>query len=140
MANGGSSFKLGENMIVVGLFVQLVFFGLFIIVAGVFHKRMKTVPTARSTDPLVRWESYLTTLYVSSGLILVRSLFRVVEYLQGNDGTLLRNEVYMYVFDALLMCAVMAWMNWYHPSEIGILLRGGRPRGNGMKLLNLRRS
>lgn len=135
MAQGDKMAHTGELMVVGGLFVQLVFFGFFIIVAGIFHKRMAALPTLKSQDPHIRWQKYLTTLYVTSAFILIRSLFRVIEYLQGNDGTLLRKEVYIYVFDAVLMLAVVAWMNWYHPSEIGLLLRDEEPSANGLELL-----
>lgn len=74
-------------------------------------------------------------LYATSGLILVRSAFRVVEYIMGNNGFLLRREVFLYVFDALLMFAVMALFNWIHPSEVVALYRrrlaGGSRDGPG---------
>lgn len=138
MAAGGSLLKIGENIIIGGLFVQLAFFGFFVVAAGIFHRRMLLVPTAKAADPAVRWEKYLLTLYVTSALILVRSIFRVIEYLNGNDGVLLRSEVYLYVFDALLMVAVLVWMNWFHPSEIGLLLRGQSPGKNGLELVGVR--
>lgn len=65
-------------------------------------------------------------LYGSSILILVRSIFRVVEYLQGWDGYLLRNEAFIYVFDALLMWLVMVIFVVVHPSEVNCLLGRGR--------------
>lgn len=55
-------------------------------------------------------------LYVSSGLILIRSVFRLIEYLQGQDGELLSKEIYLYVFDAALMLLVMICFNWKYPS------------------------
>ncbi|KAB2570221.1 Protein RTA1 [Lasiodiplodia theobromae] len=134
MAKGNT---LGEKLIIGGLFVQLFFFTFFVFVAGIFHRRMAMVPTAKACVPEVRWQRYLCTLYVVSLLILVRSVFRVVEYLQGSDGFLLRTETYLYIFDALLMFLVMVWMNWFHPGEIGVLLRGGRPRSNGFALMKL---
>ena len=48
----------------------------------------------------------MSVLYVASGLIFVRSLFRLIEYIEGNDGVLLSSEVYLYIFDALLMLGV----------------------------------
>ncbi|KAF9552161.1 RTA1-domain-containing protein [Agrocybe pediades] len=119
--------KLGENVIIGGLFVQLIVFGLFIVVAGIFHLRLARSPTAASRQPHVRWRTYLTVLYTTSFLILIRSLFRVIEYLQGYNGFLLTTEAFLYVFDATLMFLTMAVMNWQHPSEIGMLLRGDRP-------------
>lgn len=138
MAAGESLLKTGENIIIGGLFVQLTFFGFFVVVAGIFHRRMSLVPTARASDPAVRWEQYLLTLYVTSALVLVRSIFRVIEYLNGNDGVLLRSEVYLYIFDALLMVVVLVWMNWFHPSELGLLLRGQSPGKNGLELVGVR--
>jgi hypothetical protein len=49
---------------------------------------------------------------------MFRSIFRVVEYLQGNNGFLLRHEYFLYIFDALLMFIVMIIFNWIHPAEI----------------------
>ncbi|KAM5388221.1 hypothetical protein ACJA88_000085 [Fusarium oxysporum] len=104
----------------------------------VFHRRMKRSPTNKSLEPSIRWRHYLTTLYITSGFIWVRSLFRVIEYLDGNDGYLMRTEAFMFVFDATLIWIVMVWMNWYHPSEIGLLLRNELPVTNGFELLPFR--
>jgi hypothetical protein len=57
-------------------------------------------------------------LFAASMLVMVRSVFRVVEYLQGFDGYLLSHEVYLYIFDGLLMFIMMALFNWIHPAEI----------------------
>ncbi|CAI6331005.1 unnamed protein product [Periconia digitata] len=115
--------KLGENLIIAGLFIQLAFFGAFVIVAGIFHFRLVRSRASNSHSFTVNidalpWKRHLVTLYITSGLILVRSVFRVVEYLQGNAGYLLRHEVFLYIFDALLMFAVMVAFNWVHPSQV----------------------
>lgn len=53
---------------------------------------------------------------------MIRSIFRLAEYLQGNNGYLLHHEVYLYLFDALLMFIIMVIFNPIHPYEIGRLL------------------
>ncbi|KAF5700220.1 RTM1-like protein [Fusarium globosum] len=131
--------KIGEYVIIGGLFFQLIIFGIFIAVVSVFHRRMNRSPTNKSLEPSIRWRHYLTTLYVTSGLIWVRSLFRVIEYLDGNDGYLMRTEAFLFVFDATLIWIVTLWMNWHHPSEIGLLLRNESPVANGFELLPFRR-
>ncbi|KAL4804719.1 RTA1 domain protein [Aspergillus unguis] len=68
------------------------------------------------------WESLLGVLYAASILILIRSVFRLVEYVQGNRGYLIRHEVFMYVFDSSLMLGCMFVMNGWHP---GYVLGGG---------------
>ncbi|WYZ44443.1 hypothetical protein EsH8_VII_000879 [Colletotrichum jinshuiense] len=133
--SGNNMMEIGENVIIVGLFTQLAIFGFFIVTAALFHRRMVLMPTAKSHQPDIRWGYYLLTLYVTSVLIWVRSVFRVIEYLQGNKGHLMTNEVYVFIFDATLMFLVMVWMNWFHPSEIGLLLRGEPPIKNGLELV-----
>ena len=75
-----------------------------------------TVP--RSSLNQLPWKRHLYNLYFTSGLIMFRSIFRVVEYIQGNAGYLLSHEVFLYIFDAVLMLAVMIMFNWVHPSEV----------------------
>ncbi|KAI8960321.1 RTA1-domain-containing protein [Daldinia sp. FL1419] len=136
MATGSSdSINIGKSLVIIGLFVQLIFFGAFVILASVFHYRMNKLPTFEASLPNVRWRDYLITLYLAGVMIWVRSLFRVIEYLQGNNGSLSRSEVYLYVFDAALILIAMVWMNWYHPSEIGLLLRGQERKRNGMEVI-----
>lgn len=57
-------------------------------------------------------------LYGASVLIMIRSVFRVAEYVMGSDGPLLATEVYLYVFDAALMLVVAGMFNVYHPGKI----------------------
>jgi hypothetical protein len=60
----------------------------------------------------------MVILFTASLLVMVRSVFRVAEYLQSFDGYLLSHEVYLYIFDALLMFVMMVLFNWAHPAEI----------------------
>ncbi|RSM00027.1 hypothetical protein CEP52_009403 [Fusarium oligoseptatum] len=135
MAAGESLLETGENVIIGGLFVQLVVFGGFMIVAGVFHYRMTQQPTTKASDPEIRWRMHIFTLYVTGGIIWGRSLFRVVEFIEGNDGHLMRSEGWVFGFDSVPMVIVVLWMNWFHPSEIGLLLRGEGPIKNGLELV-----
>lgn len=114
----------GEKIIVVGLFVQIASFGFFIIVAVTFHLRLLQDNQNGSNSSIYRlpYKKHLFAVYVGSILIMVRSVFRVIEYLMGNNGYLLRHEVFLYVFDATLMFLVMVIFIWIHPSEVtGIL-------------------
>lgn len=62
---------------------------------------------------------------------MIRSVFRTVEYAGGDNGYLLWNELWLYIFDAALMWCVMALLNVVHPSEVNALLKGGK----GLKML-----
>jgi hypothetical protein len=113
-----SKVKLGEGIITGGLVLQVIFFGLFLIVASIFHYRIAILPTTRAISSPVPWKKHLLVLYLSSTLILIRSLFRIAEYVSGNDGPLLKTEIYLYVFDAALMFLVMLVFAIWHPSQI----------------------
>lgn len=115
-AAGTLSFlNLGERIIIAGLFAQIVFFGFFIVVAITFQVRFTRHQGALS---LAKWKKHMYALYVGSLLIMVRSIFRVVEYLMGNNGFLLRHEYLLYIFDAALMFLVMVLFLWVHPSQL----------------------
>ncbi|KAL4993373.1 RTA1 like protein [Aspergillus recurvatus] len=127
MATGTiENYNLGEDITVGGLAVQLVFFSVFMVTCGLFHRRIRQNPTHKvaALSACLReqkrrgWETVLVGLYAASVLILVRSVFRLVEYVQGNDGYLISHEVFMYVFDAALMFLAMLVMNACHPSMI----------------------
>lgn len=112
--------KTGKNIILIGLWLQIVFFGLFLLVAVLFQVRgrhhFKTLPQG------LGWQKHLYTLYAVAFLILVRSLFRVIEYVQGVDGYLYSHEVFLYVFDSTLVFAAMVALNVIHPADIARLL------------------
>ncbi|KAH8435176.1 uncharacterized protein LDX57_012805 [Aspergillus melleus] len=124
MASGTiSAMHTGEHITIGGLCVQLVFFTFFLITSVVFHLRIRARPTSQTTSAppgiLGRgWESVLWGLYIASVLILIRSVFRLVEYAQGNDGYLISHEAFMYVFDSMLMFFAMVAMNALHPSMV----------------------
>lgn len=100
MANA-KSMEMGKKLVVVGLFLQIIFFGIFAITAAIFHYRIIRSPTPISAT--LSWQKYMFTLYGASVLILIRSVFRVIEFLGGNNGVLITNEVFLYIFDAVLM-------------------------------------
>lgn len=128
MSTGSDMHETGSNITIGGLVVQLLFFGFFVIVTTIFHFRIVRHPTSKSQSDreLTRgdgwrqrnWITILVGLYLVSILILIRSIFRLVEYRQGYDGYIMTHEVFMYIFDGLLMWLAMVVMNIYHPAEI----------------------
>jgi hypothetical protein len=113
-----SKLDTAQNMITGGLGIQVVFFVFFMVVTILFHIRMRKAPSLRSQSLSVPWEQYIYVLYAASVLILIRSVFRIAEYVGGSDGVLLSKEMYLYIFDAALMFLVMILFNLRHPSLI----------------------
>lgn len=107
-------YNIGEKIIIVGLWIQVAIFSFFVVVSIVFDIRLRKSPTIPAARGDVSWMRHLRVLYVTSALILIRSIFRVIEYLQGNQGYLIAHEIFLYVFDAILMAAVMViFAIWY---------------------------
>jgi hypothetical protein len=106
-------YHMGEKIIIAGLLIQIVMFGFFLVTAILFQYRF-THSGIFVTSEVVDWKRHFAVLYVASALILIRSVFRVIEYLQGNSGFLISHEAFLYIFDALLMAAVMfIFLIWY---------------------------
>ncbi|KAL3459779.1 RTA1 like protein-domain-containing protein [Aspergillus heterothallicus] len=137
MVKDETSADTGEKIIVGGLFVQIIFFAFFIITAGVFELRMAKRRMTVSAELQSIWRRHMVALCFTSILILVRSVIRVVEYLMGYDSYLMRHEVFIYVFDAMLMFIVLFALNWMHPSQINCAL--GRGEVYFDKLVKLRK-
>lgn len=95
--------KLARNVILLGLVLQILMFGFFALTALIFHIRLRRNPTGASMDPNSRWSRVLWMMYGVSILILVRSVFRVIEYIGGQDGYLLQHEWTLYILDGVLM-------------------------------------
>ena len=53
----------------------------------------------------------IITLIVCSILIFIRSIVRVIEYLQGNHGYIISHEVFLYTLDGLMMLINMFIFN-----------------------------
>lgn len=69
------------------------------------------------------WKQSLNMLYAVSALIMVRSIFRVAEYVMGSEGYLLQHEWTLYIFDALLMALVTVIFFLRYPDHLEL---GGR--------------
>ena len=70
-------------IILIGLIIQIVIFSLFLVVSMIFHRRILSKPTPLSLSITFRWKRFLVELYLVSGLITLRNVFRVIEYAQG---------------------------------------------------------
>ena len=126
-AGNASSQHTGSLIIVGGLIVQLIFFGIFfaaLITFDVRCRRLSLYKRIVSADGSTRlqWHPLIWALYVASTLISIRCVFRAIEFATGYDGYLQTHEVYFYVFDSLPMFATMVIFNIVVP---GIALKGG---------------
>lgn len=114
---GGDSQLTGQRIVIGGLILQVAMFGVFVVTALHFNLRFRRSGQAEGWAH-VPWQGMLNMLYVTSGFVMVRNVFRVVEFGVGNDGYLLSTEWPLYVFDGVLMLCTMCWFFWRYPSDI----------------------
>ncbi|KAK4112675.1 RTA1-domain-containing protein [Canariomyces notabilis] len=134
--------RMSVIIVVVGLIAQVVALCVFIASGCArLHLRLKRDPShskAMLADPGVNWIGYFVVLEIAAGMLLVRSIVRGVEYLQGTDGFVASHEVFIYVFDAVPMLVVMVAFLVLHPTrlvrEVVRLERKLRTAGEYMEL------
>lgn len=131
-AGGGSMLTvkgqetLGRNVLLGGLFFQLASFGFFLVVSGAFYFRVKN--SGRPAVPNYakhHWTKEMKVLYLAAGLIILRCLFRVIEFVSATDSPVRKNEIYAYCLDAVPMLGVQTLFNFYHGGTV--IPSGGVP-------------
>ncbi|KAI8627510.1 RTA1 like protein-domain-containing protein [Xylariaceae sp. FL1651] len=113
----------GHALFKAALLLQLVVVSLFVALAATFDARCRKggIRHARVNQPLL-------TLYVSSGIIFARCVYRTVEYFEidtvnyyaadfdpAAQSPIVRYEFFFYVFEATLMLANSVLLNARHP-------------------------
>lgn len=113
MASPKSS-QTGSNIVVAGLFVQVLFFGTFVIVALLFHSRLHRKPTGTIFEEQPPYSRHMVVLYTASLLIFLRSIVRIVEFIQGFSGYIMSHCT----FSTHCLCSSLFWwLTWYIPAR-----------------------
>jgi hypothetical protein len=100
------SVDLGKKLIVIGLFIQIAFYGCFIISMALFAYRINSSPTEVSSSlqhtrpSFGNWKHGLAVLLTSLVLILIRTIYRAVDFMQVADGYLQSHEVFLFTFES----------------------------------------
>jgi hypothetical protein len=93
--------NIGNVIVLIGLYIQLFFFSSFICIIIFVHRNpgyhYQVEGKANPKKSLIR------SLYITMGLLLVRSIYRVVEYQYGFAGPVASAEWAFYVFDGLVI-------------------------------------
>lgn len=110
--------SMGQWIVIGGLAIQILMFGYFILAAVTFQYRYERRSSKSLNLPWTGWKESLYMIYGVSALIMVRSVFRVLEFVLGTDGYPMSHEWTLYVFDTILMAGVMALLLVYYPDRI----------------------
>lgn len=112
--------NMGQTIMLIGLFVQLSFFSFFLVISFVLWKRVRSSLKGYKITQYGKhsWSSLLKLLLCAAMIIILRCVFRMVEFSQGHDGYLVSHEVYMYVFDTIPMLAVQVMFHFVYASDV----------------------
>ena len=116
--------ELSKTIILGGLIAQVAALTIFLLIA--WHAERRTSqdpPKILSLDPSINWKNHFRAIYVIIVLIVVRSVIRTIEYVQGEDGYIIGHEAFIYALDAAPMLLVMVIYAVLHP---GRLIKHGR--------------
>jgi hypothetical protein len=120
----GGNQGAGSAMILAALGMQLVVILAFVLLAGIFHRRIAHAKLEKKSVRIV-----LLTLYCSMALILVRSIYRLVEHVGNTEidlgdpealealSPIMLYEWYFYVFEATMMFLNSVLWNVFNPGR-----------------------
>ncbi|KAJ4287529.1 hypothetical protein N0V90_012232 [Kalmusia sp. IMI 367209] len=115
MANSSMTVKqrqLGAHLVTASLSLQVALFGSFGLLAAQFHLRANK---ARLLSKDLRIVLYV--LYISATIVTIRCIYRLVEYIQGWDSTIYKNEVFFWIFESVIMLLNTVLLNFFHPGK-----------------------
>ncbi|KAH7407135.1 RTA1 like protein-domain-containing protein [Cadophora sp. MPI-SDFR-AT-0126] len=114
-----SALKKSKIILLGGLITQVVALSLFIFTCWHAHVRIKQdPPEILLKGAISKWRIHFVALELVTILMIVRSLVRTIEYLQGNDGYIITHEFFLYAFDAALMAIVMGIFLIIYPGQL----------------------
>ncbi|KAF2502346.1 RTA1-domain-containing protein [Lophium mytilinum] len=108
---------IGNAIVVAGLGVQIIVFIAFMVCCVSFNIRFRAHVAETGAARDVPWQACLSMLYATSPAILVRNIYRMVEFIMGS-GYLFDNEWPTYAFDGALMLLVMIGFFIWYPSQL----------------------
>lgn len=104
----------GKIIAIVGLIAQMVFILFFYTFCFIFKLKLDNNPTPLATKAKTvshRGRSLLylfVSMLVAMIFVLVRCVYRTVQFFQGFPGYLIEHEVFLYVLDALMVFLAMS--------------------------------
>ncbi|KAL4935668.1 hypothetical protein BDV06DRAFT_234117 [Aspergillus oleicola] len=128
------TFNRGRDLALGGVIVQIIAFGIFTIAAIRFNFTSKAFVKPASHEPLhmhgegdstvslqekpknENWQHLLRAVNFATIMILIRSIYRMVEFTEGQTGYVNTHEWTFYVFDSVPIFPCVALFVWWHPS------------------------
>jgi len=107
----------GKNFVLAGLGIQLACFRFFVIASIRLTVVLRTTLRNESLSTDTNWPLLLGVVNAASATILIRSVYRFIEYALGVHNYLSDHEVFFYCLDALLIFIVVVSYICIHPGQ-----------------------
>ncbi|RPA97967.1 RTA1-domain-containing protein [Choiromyces venosus 120613-1] len=110
----------GNNIMLAGLGFQVFTLVLFICLCAEYAYRVKTSTqefdaTHAKLRASRKFRAFLIALSLSTILILIRSIYRVIEMAQGWSGALIKNQTLFFVLEGIMVILAVLVLNVFHP-------------------------
>jgi len=103
--------KTGQKITLVGLVLQAISYGFFCILLIKSHISIGSHWASTMHKPCLK---LIWVLHFSSTFIVIRCIYRVIEYAQGYGGYLLKHEAFLYALDTLpLILAITPYIRFW---------------------------
>ncbi|KAF5662693.1 RTM1-like protein [Fusarium heterosporum] len=118
-----SKLNLGKTLGLVGVSTQIAGFGLFTVAAIRFHFTSRTLSgdfakqNQEKHGIIKKWTTMLIVVNASCLLILIRSIYREIDFAGGKNGKTHQQEWYLYAFDTLPILLVVFLYNIFFPAN-----------------------
>lgn len=109
-SNSAKTQRIGRGLIRTSILLQVFSFLGFVTLTVIFHRRCLRANIFNS-----KLRAIIFLLYVSSVMISIRHIYRVVEVFEGYGGYVYAHEVFFYIFDATVMLLNAIMLNVFHP-------------------------
>ncbi|CAF1264731.1 unnamed protein product [Didymodactylos carnosus] len=114
-----SKISIGQDILIAGLVINLISFCFFSIITIYLdysiRKRRQQQKRAETENQNEKWRYIFYALYLSMTLLILRSIYRIVEFVTGFRGYVATSEVLFYIFDTLLMLVAFGLFIPMHP-------------------------
>ncbi|KAI8357295.1 RTA1 like protein-domain-containing protein [Blakeslea trispora] len=112
--------KMGSKITLIGLAVQLLFFGSFAVITVYLDRKPEYDYKIEGQDQPKK--KLILCLYITTALLYIRAIYRIVEYAGGYDGPVASAEWAFYVFDSLVLllsflCYSVLYIGKYLPKR-----------------------
>ncbi|KAL0934856.1 rta1 domain-containing protein [Colletotrichum truncatum] len=105
---------IAMKILLAGLALQVVAFSTYLCILMRYHKLSRALAVA---DAPAGWFNVLKAVYASSILILIRCIYRMIEFAEGPDGYTMTHEWIFWVLEGLTMAIAIVVFCVWHPSK-----------------------